>query len=177
MNRRTGTPLSCDFIGMSFRAEYSLAGCSPAAPTSASSAAVILNQKPTRSPVFFSEGQLFLIRLSHFTAHRRFCLNQNLAPCVDPARKRVRSPESGCADVDYPSLVPEHSVLRAVLYGRYTSYQFAVAQGGRLAKRPARQRAEISNHVVRRALLLVCPAFAALSSALALPAERIRLFR
>ena len=42
-----------------FPAEYSLAGCSPAEPTSASSALVILNQKPTRSPVFFSERQLF----------------------------------------------------------------------------------------------------------------------
>ena len=42
-----------------FPAEYSLAGCSPAEPTSASSAVVILNQKPTRSPVFFSERQLF----------------------------------------------------------------------------------------------------------------------
>jgi enterochelin esterase family protein len=48
--RRAGEPAP-DLAGKPFG--------SPAEPTSASSAVVILNQKPTRSPVFFSERQLF----------------------------------------------------------------------------------------------------------------------
>jgi hypothetical protein len=42
-----------------FPTDYSLAGCSPAEPASASSAVFILNQKPIRSPAFYGEPQLF----------------------------------------------------------------------------------------------------------------------
>ena len=67
-----------------FPAEYSLAGCSPAEPTSASSAVVILNQKPTRSPVFFSERQLFPEPAVSF--HRAQPELSRLAPVLAPSR-------------------------------------------------------------------------------------------
>src|SRR5208282_5986629 len=49
-----------------FPAEYSLAGCSPAEPASASSAALILKQKPPVRQCFPANGNCPRNGLSHF---------------------------------------------------------------------------------------------------------------
>ena len=51
-----------------FPAEYSLTGCSPAVPVSASSAALILNQKSPVRQQFSANDNCFLSVLSHFAA-------------------------------------------------------------------------------------------------------------
>ena len=63
VQRRAGTrpPLSHQD---EFPAEYSLAGCSPAEPASASSAMLILNQKPIIGYCFSANGNRPRIRLS-----------------------------------------------------------------------------------------------------------------
>jgi hypothetical protein len=48
-------------------AEYSLVGCSPAEPTSASSAMLILNRKPTKGDCFSANGNCPQSPLSHLT--------------------------------------------------------------------------------------------------------------
>lgn len=50
-----------------FPAEYSLAGCSPAEPASASSAMLILNQTSTAGYCFSANGNCPRTRLSHLT--------------------------------------------------------------------------------------------------------------
>jgi hypothetical protein len=51
-----------------FLADYSLAGCFPAEPAAASSAAFILNQKTFVRKHFSANGNCSLIWLSHFAA-------------------------------------------------------------------------------------------------------------
>jgi hypothetical protein len=59
-----------------FPAEYSLAGCSPAEPASASSAVLILNQKPSVRQQFSANGNCSLGVVPHFAA--QFKLNSSL---------------------------------------------------------------------------------------------------
>jgi hypothetical protein len=54
-----------------FPAEYSLAGCSPAEPASASSAMLILNQKSTAGYGFSANGNCPRTPLSHLTTQSR----------------------------------------------------------------------------------------------------------
>lgn len=55
-----------------FPAEYSLAGCSPAEPASASPAILIFNRKPPVRYLFSANGNCPLTSLSQFTTQGSF---------------------------------------------------------------------------------------------------------
>src|SRR5208282_4519299 len=64
-----------------FPAEYSLAGCSPAEPASASSAALILKQKPPVRQCFPANGNCPRNGLSHFVPQCILnCPNRSCVP-------------------------------------------------------------------------------------------------
>src|SRR5207302_2604141 len=73
-----------------------------------------------------------------------FTCTHGSAPFVDTKRRTVRPSESGSADVDLPSPVPEDGVHCAVSGGSRATYQTIVGDDIRLARRVA-HRAEVGD--------------------------------
>jgi len=71
-------------------------------------------------------------------------LTHGLAPFVDAKPRAVRSSESGCADVQLHSLVPEGEMHAAVRAGRRATRQAIIGNEVRRAGRPA-DWAEVGN--------------------------------
>ena len=70
-----------------FPADYSLAGCSPAEPASASSAVPILNQKTLVCEHFAANGNCSPNPLSHFTAQSNVPTVLSRVPGLFPVQR------------------------------------------------------------------------------------------